>query len=148
MKASDSIPLIGWGNRTKDDADCTMTLIDTNPLIKIVQTPHLEKSNWNAHLWWNRKVSLIGISVNEQSAVWKPQKARGYVTEVNYPTRFDGYCGFAVLPEPRGEFERVEKCRCISMPYSSASLEILLTISTAFTRLGLGPIELLQGTDY
>lgn len=151
-----SEPIIGWGNRRKEDTESNIALIEGNPMVRFETTPAIGNSNWREHLWWDDDCSTIGISADGRSASWEASDAVGYVVSIAYPTEFAGSCSFGVLPEPLKKnemkdgsswYSRPDKYLILSMPYSSASLEKLLQITSGLSRLGLGPVQTFQWSD-
>jgi hypothetical protein len=144
-----SRPIIGWGNRNKCDTESTLTLSlpQDNSALKCVATPVLENPEWETHLWWTESLSQIGIASGDASICWNPAGMVGYVFDIGYPTEYKGSCGFAALPRELKRYERPDQFYVFRMPYSSASLEKLLALSSALSQLSLGPTRTIQWSD-
>lgn len=141
-------PLIGWGNRSKGDTDSTARLLDSSPLVSFVEAPVLEGTEWGKNFWWRENLSEVGLRIGDQAISWDPKQAHAYHVDISYPTRGDGYCALAVLPRPLKKFEYPTAFHCLWMPYTSASLEILLSLTSTFSQIDLGRVECSQWTDY
>lgn len=142
-----SEPLIGWGNRHKEDTACEISLLMRNPLARFGATPTQGFSQHKAHLWWDTNGTQAGISVGVQSIIWNPSEIQGYIIDIGYPSEFSGVCGFGLLPQTLVSRTRADKFLCVQMPYSSASLEILLRISATLSSFSSRPVTMIQWSD-
>lgn len=142
-----SKPLIGWGNRSKNDTDSSARLLDSSPLVSFVEVPVLEKSEWGKNFWWKEDLSEVGLRVADRAVSWVPRQVHGYLVDISYPSRGTGYCALSVLPRPLNKFEYPTAFHCIWLPYTTASLEVLLSITSSLSQLDLGPVNCVQWTD-
>lgn len=142
-----SKPLIGWGNRAKCDTDATARLLDSSPLVSFVDCPALEATEWGKNFWWREDLSEVGLSVEDLAISWDPRLVHAYHIDISYPTRGKGYCALAILPRALKKFEYSTAFHCIYMPYTTASLEILLSLTSSISQLDLGHVECCQWTD-
>lgn len=143
-----SKPLIGWGNRAKSDTDTAARLLDSSPAVSFVETPALEKAEWGKNIWWREDLSEVGLRVGDQAVSWNPKQVHSYHLDISYPTRGSGYCALSVLTRPLKKFEYPTAFHCIVLPYTTASLEILLSLTSTLSQLELGPVTCVQWTDY
>ena len=149
-------PIIGWGNRRKEDTACTISLHEQCKFVTIRPTPELECELWENYLWWHDDLTLAGISSGDRSATWDMSEAGSYICDIWYPTEFAGSCGFGVAPEPlkpracntgKPVYSRPDQFIFVTMPYSSASLEKLLRITSVISQTCPKPTHTFQSSD-
>jgi hypothetical protein len=140
-------PLVGWGNRYADDTDCLIVLRSDNPLVQIQALPKVCENTRESCLWWSPNAEKIGISSGNNVVWWNRKEVGGYVVDIQYPARFGGACGFGVTSAPVEQGVRLDKFICITMPYSSASLEKLIQICSVLSRIAPLPVRSVQWAD-
>jgi hypothetical protein len=149
MTAINSVPLYGYGSWPEgSDFEDSVTLHDTSPIVNFVDVPEVQSPQNKWHFWWTEDLSLIGFISGTKAIAWDPKEADSYVLDLCYPTRFSGYCGVSVLSSPLDRHKIPTALNCIRLPYSGLSLVILLKVASQMSKLGLGPVDCVQWSDY